>query len=197
MPKTKYSIIDDSDNIIGFVVVEAPRFEHTTPISPIQIDGPIADVVLLFGSLIGFTGIPYIFGADWLSPVIGVSITAVLAAIKARYGTVMPVTDQADPPGVHITGEFNSTDGTKYFDEIKSPSMDMDALRSMCDLIAKNDFVWVGRPTAKKKGVSRTQHEIIRDEFYRLDYLGHGPAGVEPLLARGRLFVRKVNNLPK
>lgn len=196
MAKTKYSIIDADDQTIGFVIIEQPRFEHTAPTNPINIDGPIADAILLASSLAGFTAIPYLFGGGWLSAIVGVSVTATLAGIKARYGYILPDPNAPEPTtvGVHITGEFVN-DTTMHLDEIKRPDLPMTALTNMCQVIASNAYHWVGRPTAKRHGVTRTQHGIIREEFERLGYIGEGKAGSEAMTGRGRLFVRKVQGL--
>lgn len=197
MAKTKYTLIDSDDQICGFVVVNAPTLEHTQPILP-TIDGPLADVVLFAALLTGFTLVPWVFGSPgWLAALVGVSMTGTLAAIKARYGTIIPPT-LPTPPGVHLTGEFTATEySTIHLDEIQRDDLSMAMLTTMCRAIAENGFVWVGRPTAKQYNVTRTPHEIIREEFSRLNYLGPGPEGKELITGRGRLFVRKIIELGK
>lgn len=198
MAKRKYTIIDDNGESMGFVVVEtSPTFESVSSAAALPASGPIADSVLFVTVLGGITftlwgaGMPGLWAA-----LTSVGITSTLAAIKARYGQFIP--DISENEGVLVKGEFTSTEGTIYLDEIQDDKIIMSALVKICKAVQSNDFVWMGRGLIKlKTNVGRTQYERIRTEFYRLNYFKDGEGGKILMTSRGRLFVRKVAALPQ
>lgn len=201
MAKTKYTIIDADDNTVGFVVIEKPtEFEqvHSFGAPALAYGGPLADVVLLFGSLVGFTGAAWLIGGPgWVAPAVGLTVTGALAGIKAWRGSLLPHEHQASDE-VLIKGEFKSDDGTLYLDEITDKSISLNALARLCIAIERHNFVWLGRGKAKLwANVSRDQHDRIREQFNRLSYFRDEEGGQVAIVGRGRLFVRKVAELGK
>jgi hypothetical protein len=200
MAKTKYTIIDTDDNPVGFVVIEKPHeFEqaHSFGTPALAYGGPLADVVLLFGALAGFTGAAWFAGGPpWAAPVVGIAVTGLLAGIKAWRGSLLPEQQVSDE--VLIKGEFKSDDGTLYLDEITDKFISLTALGRLCIAIERHNFVWLGRGKAKLwANVSRDQHDRIREQFNRLNYFRGEEGGQVVMAGRGRLFVRKVAELGK
>ncbi len=200
MAKKKYSISDNDGNSIGFVVIEvAPTFEHTSP-GPLVDSGPMSDAVLFATVLGGFTAVAWLLpGPDWLAPSVGLSITATLAGLKAWRGSILPSSESPpDNSGVLLKGEFtNTNDGTIHLDEINNDKILISALIKTCVAVRKNNFVWMGRGKMKRvAGVGRTQYELIREEFYTLNYFKDAERGLVVMTGRGRLFIHKVATLP-
>ncbi len=198
MAKKKYSIIDENNENMGFVVVETPTaFQHSQPTAIIPSEGPISDAILFITVLGGITFTLWVGGADGLyAAVCGVTITSLLAGIKARYGQIIP--EFENTAQAVVRGEFKANDGTLHFDEINNPKILMKSLIKVCRVVMKNNFVWRGRGAMKlHAGVGRSQYELIRSEFYKLNYFKDGEAGKVEMSGRGRLFVRKVAELRK
>lgn len=198
MATEKYIIIGDDGNPVGHLLLKSqnPTFQHTTASNPIPTTGPIADGALFIIVLGGLTMTPWLMGAPgWVAALCGVGITSLLAGIKAWRGSLSVKTNDAGG-AVTIKGEFtNADDGTIHLDEIIDTEIDHKALVRLCQAIEANDFVWVGRPTAKLKwGVGRAQHTRIRYELERLNYIV-SKNGQDQLNGRGRLFVRKIGGL--
>lgn len=190
MAKAKYSIIDADDNTIGFVVIEKPIFEHTQPNNYIPVSGPLADGALFLMVLGGIAGVAIVGGAPgWGAATVGIVITSTLAGIKAWRGTL--ALPQDDSPAL-LKGEFTASDGTIYLDEIKDKDIILSSLNRVCMAVAKNDYIWMGRPTMTIKArISQTQYTLIKNEFERLDYFTREGKTVK-MIRRGQLFVKLV-----
>ncbi len=190
MAKTKYTIIDTDDNVIGFVVIEKPTFEHTQPNNYIPVSGPLADGALFLMVLGGIAGLALVGSAPgWLAAMAGIVITSTLAGIKVWRGTL--ALPQDDTPAL-LKGEFTASDGTMYLDEIKDSNIILSSLNRVCIAVAKNNYIWMGRPTMTIKArISQTQYTLIKNEFERLDYFTR-EGKIVKIIRRGQLFIKLV-----
>ena len=163
MAKRKYSIIDDNGEDVGFVVIEqGATFEHATG-PTIPASGPLADATLFAAVLTGFTGVAWLLpGPGWVAPTVGLSVTAVLAGIRA-WRTGQPVTDQGQPDPVTIKLESWSDEGQVLLSEIQDQSISFDDWRRVAKAIIK-DRVNFSRP-ALARYISQTTYHKIKEEF--------------------------------
>ncbi len=193
----KYSIIDADDQVTGFLVIQLPTtFEHTS--GKIATDGPIADVILLFASLTGFTTVAWLAGGpDWLAPVSGVIITGTLAGIKAWRGGWR---EDETPKSEELTIKVESwqDDGPVLLDEIQDKSISLDEWRKTARSIIIEGLNF-SRPaltkSTNKAKITQTTFHKVKNEFLRLNY-AHRDGNNYTLSPRALAFLRKINALP-
>lgn len=194
MAKKKFSIIDDNGETMGFVVVEqSPTFQSTAP-QQIPLDGPIPDVILLLASLGGFTATAYLIGGPaWLPPVVGISVTAILAGLKAARGSLINTEQKSDE--VTIKVESWQDDGNVLLDEIRDKTIGLDDLRKVAKSIIVDGSNF-SRPALTPR-ISQTTYHKIKAEFERLHFAHRTPGNKTILSPRAMAFLRKVNSLPR
>lgn len=201
MSKEKFSIIGPNGEEVGFAIIDLPRpettFEHVA--SGALIDGPIADVALLFGSLVGFTGAGWLaFGPGPAAPLTGIAVTAALAGIKAwRGGWPLPDLTPDPEPTNNIKVTMTDNDGaTMYLDYFYDGNIEVSWCRELARLIVANDLQWAGRDTAcRETSLSQPQFNRLRAEFVKQEYI-HENGNHTTLTRRGRAFVQTIADRP-
>lgn len=162
MAKRKYSIINENGEEMGFVVIEQnATFEHTVNTS-LPTSGPLADATLFAAVLTGFTAAAWFLpGPGWVAPTVGISITAVLAGIRA-YRTGQPATEDK-PEQLTIKLESWSDEGQVLLSEIQDQTISLEDWRRLAKAIVK-DRVNFSRP-ALAKYISQTTYHKVKEEF--------------------------------
>lgn len=167
MATQKYNLIDQNDQIVGFVVLKnvPHELEHTIPHTTLPADGPLADAVLLFASLTGFTAFGWLaaYWATWplwIAPAVGLTITAILAGIRAvKMGEQ---SDQNQNGELTIKVESWQSEHVE-FSEIQDKTISVEDWRKVADAIIRHK-VNFSRP-ALGRFVSQTTYHKIKDEF--------------------------------
>lgn len=193
MAKRKYSIISEDGEAMGFMIIEQDAvLEHVIQNS-YPLDGPVADVALLFASLVGFTGVAWLLPAPaWVAPSVGLSVTAALAGIKAwRSGGA--VEQSESPSEVTIKLESWGDEGRVLLDEIKDQTIGLDDWRKVAKAVIVDGRNF-SRP-ALSNYVSQTSYHKIKDELSRLN-MAHRNGNAYILSPRGLAFLRKMVDLP-
>jgi hypothetical protein len=193
MAKRTYTLVDENDETVGFVVIEQPNtFEQALP-APAYGDGPLADVALFVVVLGGFTTAAwFISGPDWLAPTVGIVLTAGLAGIKAwRSGAIGLETPLPKPEKVVI--EIETWDGKQrlLLDEIEDQTIDLEDWQKVGQAVTSGANF--SRP-ALAKVISQTTYHKVKDELVRLN-MAHKNGNSYVLSPRGAAFLRKVANL--
>lgn len=194
MAKRKYNIYDDNGETIGFVVIEInPTFEQSVS-AAIPGDGPIADAALFLAVLGGFTGAAWLLpGPAWLPPVVGISITAALAGIKAWRGSLV---SHNEPKSDELTIKLESwsDEGRRVLlDEVQDKTINLDDWRKVAKAVIR-DEVNFSRPALAGYVTQTTWHKV-KDELTRLN-MAHRQGNSYTLSPRGLAFLRKVEKLP-
>jgi hypothetical protein len=201
MSKEKFSILGPNGEEVGFAIIslpqaEAPAFQQVA--NQALLDGPIADVALLFGSLAGFTSFAWLaFGPGWEAPATGLTITAVLAGIKAWRGG-WPLPSELPSPAEtdnNITITLTDQDSdTVYIDYFYDKTVELGKVAELAKLIAANDLAWLGRPTVcRETSLSQTDYNKIRAEFIKQSYLLELDNNHSRLTRRGRAVIRELS----
>lgn len=191
MANTKYTIVDDSSQAIGFIVINQPTFEHTSPTAFLPTEGPLSDAILFATVLTGFTLVPYAFDAPgWLSATTGILITGTLAGIKAWRGSLLeePAADE-----LTIKVESWTDEGRVLLDEIQDRTISLEDLRKVAKAVVVHSKNF-SRP-ALADFISQSMYHKIKDEFVRLNF-AHRKGNNYVLSPRAMAFLRKVHSLP-
>ncbi len=195
MTSRKFTITDDNGQGVGFLVIEqADVFEYTVPSSLHMLgDSPIADAALLFASLVGFTGVAwFIPGPSWLAPATGLTITTVLAGIKAwRSGSVTEASDGGGEMTIKVESWTN--EGNVLLDEIKDKTISLAEWRKVALAVIEQGKNF-SRP-ALSGHISQNTYHKIKAELLRLN-MAHRSGNGYTLSPRGLALLRKLNDLP-
>lgn len=194
MSKTKYTIIDKSEDVVGFLVINeaVPTFQHTTAVSLLD-SGPIANGVL-FITVLGGTATAIIAGGlpGWIGSTVGVAVASSLTGILVWRSAG---SGQAEPsPGIIKVEHYDQAGRLRGFDDIKDESITDDDLRVVAARMKENDFKWSKAATGGRGGIGGPKHDRITQEFLRLDYLRPLPNGANgfKLTLKGRGVLRSV-----
>ncbi len=192
MANTKYSIIDADDNAVGFIVINHPRFEHTSPTTTLIADGPISDAILFTTVLVGFTAVPWMFDAPgWLAATTGIIVTSALAGIKAWRGSLVETEPQSEELTIKV--ESWQDDGQVLLNEIWDKTVSMGDWRNVAKAVVIHNKNF-SRP-ALSDFISQTTYHKIKAEFVRLNF-AHRKGNNYILSPRAMSFLRKVHALP-
>jgi len=194
MANTKYTIVDDNGQPTGFIVINQPTFEHTSPTAIIPEEGPLSDAILFATVLTGFTLVPWVFDAPgWVAATTGILITGTLAGIKAWRGSLPDITAPADELTIKV--ESWTDEGQRVLlDEIQDKTISLEDLRKTAKAIIVHDKNF-SRP-ALADFISQSMYHKIKDEFVRLNF-AHRTGNNYILSPRALSFLRKIHSLPR
>jgi len=199
----KYQLIDDSDNSVGFVVVNAPEFQQMQSVVSsgsgyLSASGPVAESVLFLVVVGGCTGASLVVGAPgWLSALLGVGGGLAVASIRA-WRSGVSVIDQAQNDVTTVQVEQVTSDGRHWvlgdFDE----ALTLSDLQAVAREVIASGFSWSRSVTTKSAGISQGKHNKLQDDLSRLWYVQPLPNGANGYLItrQGRRFFEAVASLP-
>ena len=196
MTSKKFTITGDNGQEVGFLVIEqADVFEYTVPSSlhTLGESRAITDAALLFASLVGFTGVAwFIPGPSWLAPATGLTVTTILAGIKAwRSGSVT----ETGGGGKEVTIKVESwtNEGNVLLDELKDKTISLEEWRKVGKAVIEQGKNF-SRP-ALSGHISQNTYHKIKVELVRLN-MAHRSGNGYTLSPRGLALLRKLNDLP-
>lgn len=196
MTSKKFTITGDNGQDVGFLVIEqADVLEYTIPSSldTLGSNSAIADAALLFASLVGFTGVAWFLpGPSWLAPATGLTVTTVLAGIKAwRSGSAT----EAKTGGGEMTIKVESwtNEGNVLLDEIRDKTISLEEWRKVAKAVMEQGKNF-SRP-ALSGHISQNTYHKIKAELLRLN-MAHRAGNGYTLSPRGLALLRKLNDLP-
>ena len=203
MATRKYIIVGDNDQAIGHIILkeptQPPTFQHTTK-SVLPDGGPMADSILLITALGGFTSVAWLaFGPGWVAPMVGLTITAVLATIKAWRGSILPEPGEDKKPETEpqrpIRLEAISQDNSHWLIGELDQAITMADLLSVATALTGPKARWSRPYLVKQSSLSQGKYRLLTDGLVQFGYLQPLPNdanGVE-LTPRGRALFRQLS----
>jgi hypothetical protein len=202
----KYHLVDDNDNAVGFVVVNAPQFQEMQSIASTRLGagyldaaGPVAESVLFLVIVGGCAGMVLVAGAPgWSAAGVGIVSGLAVASIRAwrSAGVIENTTPASEVTTVQV--EQVTADGRHWVLDEFDPSLTITNLRAVARGVIGSGYQWTRTITTKEAGLSQGKHNKLQDALVKLRYLEPLPnnANGYQVTRFGRRFFEAVTALP-